>query len=37
MRYGIGVFGPALDPKGNSLGGVRILERLSQELSLRVL
>ncbi|ACZ19028.1 glutaminase A [Thermanaerovibrio acidaminovorans] len=37
MRYGIGVFGPALDPKGNSLGGIAMLEKLSQELSLRVL
>jgi glutaminase len=37
MRYGIGTFGPALDPKGNSLGGIMMLERISKELSLRVL
>ncbi|MFP4977446.1 glutaminase A [Paenibacillus sp. CN-4] len=30
-RYGIGVVGPALNPKGNSIAGVRLLERLSRE------
>ncbi|MEG2144465.1 MAG: glutaminase A [Oscillospiraceae bacterium] len=33
---GIGVYGPALDLKGNSVGGVRILEYLSQNLDLHM-
>ncbi|AVP54862.1 glutaminase A [Clostridium tetani] len=33
---GIGVFGPALDKKGNSIAGVKILERLSEELNLSI-
>jgi glutaminase len=32
-RYGIGVFGPALNPKGNSSAGVRLLESLSKEMN----
>ncbi|MBX7151563.1 glutaminase A [bacterium] len=32
----IAVFGPALDEKGNSLGGIKILENLSHDLSLSV-
>ncbi len=36
-RAGIGTFGPALDPKGNSLGGVRLLEYLGHAMELRVL
>jgi len=35
-RMGIGIFGPALDPKGNSLAGIRLLERLSRELYLSI-
>ncbi|MEK3884133.1 glutaminase A [Paenibacillus sp. PL2-23] len=31
-RYGIGVYGPALNPKGNSIAGVHLLETLSKEL-----
>lgn len=31
-RFGVGVFGPALDTKGNSVGGVELLRRLSQAL-----
>ncbi|WP_187380100.1 glutaminase A [Paenibacillus rubinfantis] len=31
-RYGIGVVGPALNPKGNSIAGVQLIERLSQTL-----
>ncbi|MDO7905523.1 glutaminase A [Paenibacillus sp. JX-17] len=31
-QYGIGVVGPALNSKGNSIAGVHLLERLSQEL-----
>jgi glutaminase len=36
-RMGIGVCGPALDPKGNSLCGMKLLEDLSREMKLRVL
>ncbi len=36
-RAGLGTFGPALDSKGNSLGGVRLLEHLAHALELRVL
>ncbi len=35
-RYGIGIFGPALDEKGNSIGGVHILKDLSNELELSI-
>ena len=35
-RMGIGIFGPALDSKGNSVAGIRLLERMSQELHLGV-
>lgn len=35
-RMGIGVVGPALDPEGNSIGGIKILERLSHELDLSI-
>ncbi|KDE47044.1 glutaminase [Geobacillus sp. CAMR12739] len=35
-RCGIGVFGPALDDKGNSLTGVKLLERLSKTYSLNI-
>ena len=31
-RMGIGVFGPSLDEKGNSVGGIKILEHLSKNL-----
>ncbi|WP_223068312.1 glutaminase A [Paenibacillus caui] len=30
-RFGIGVVGPALNPKGNSIAGVDLIERLSRE------
>ncbi len=33
-RMGIGAYGPALDERGNSLAGIRILTRLSEELEL---
>ncbi len=36
-RMGIAVCGPALDPKGNSICGMKVLEDLSRELRLRVL
>ena len=33
-RMGIGVFGPALDEKGNSAGGIKILEYLSEKMGI---
>ena len=35
-RMGIGVFGPALDKKGNSIGGLNILKDLSAKLELNI-
>lgn len=35
-RMGIGVFGPSLDMKGNSVAGVKLLEQLSKELDLSI-
>jgi glutaminase len=35
-RMGIGVFGPSLDKKGNSIAGLRVLEDLSKELQLNI-
>ena len=35
-RMGIGVFGPALDIKGNSMAGVKVLQELSRELDLSI-
>ncbi|MFZ5965975.1 MAG: glutaminase A [Bacillota bacterium] len=35
-RMGIGVVGPALDKKGNSIAGVKVLEGLSKELDLSI-
>ena len=35
-RMGIGIYAPALDKKGNSLAGIQLLERLSQELYLSI-
>jgi glutaminase len=35
-KRGIGIFGPALDKKGNSIAGLKILEDLSQELKLNI-
>lgn len=35
-RMGIGVFGPSLDKKGNSIAGLKVLEELSQRLSLSI-
>jgi glutaminase len=36
-RFGIGVYGPALDERGNSIVGIEALQRLSCILDLRVL
>ncbi|MBS4205497.1 glutaminase A [Lederbergia citrea] len=33
-RFGIGIFGPALDEKGNSIGGMKLLELLSKKYGL---
>ena len=33
-RAGIGVFGPALDPKGNSIAGCRLLKEIANKLRL---
>ncbi|MBS4208046.1 glutaminase A [Bacillus sp. FJAT-50079] len=33
-RFGIGIFGPALDEKGNSIGGMKLLELLSKKYKL---
>ncbi len=35
-RYGIGTFGPALDPKGNSTAGIKMMEYLSRKLDLSI-
>ncbi|MFZ5353196.1 MAG: glutaminase A [Bacillota bacterium] len=35
-KMGIGVFGPALDEKGNSVGGIKVLEHISNELNLSI-
>jgi glutaminase len=36
-RMGIATFGPALDFRGNSAGGIKIMEMLSEEQNLRLL
>ena len=35
-RMGIGIYSPGLDKKGNSVAGVKMLERLSRELKLSI-
>lgn len=35
-KLGIGVYGPSLDVKGNSIGGIHLLEDLSRELKLSI-
>lgn len=35
-KMGIGVYGPSLDKKGNSIAGVALLENLSNELNLTI-
>lgn len=35
-RMGIGVYGPALDEKGNSIAGIQILKELSENLDLNI-
>ena len=36
-KMGIGVFGPSLDKKGNSIGGIKVLRDLSKKLELSIL
>lgn len=36
QRMGIGLYSPALDSKGNSVAGIKALERLSRELELSI-
>jgi glutaminase len=35
-RFGIGIFGPALDKRGNSIGGIRLLEMMSERYKLSI-
>jgi len=35
-KMGIGVYGPALDDKGNSIAGIQILKELSEKLDLNI-
>ena len=35
-RMGIGVYGPSLNEKGNSIGGIQILKELSEKLDLNI-
>lgn len=35
-KYGIGVYGPSLDKKGNSIAGVKMLEDLSRQYDLSI-
>jgi len=35
-KYGIGVYGPALDERGNSIAGCKLLEMISEEHSLSI-
>lgn len=35
-RMGVGIFSPGLDPKGNSLAGIQLLERLSKRMYLSI-
>ena len=35
-RMSIGLYSPALDSKGNSVAGIRMLEKLSRELYLSI-
>jgi len=36
FRMGIGVFSPALDEKGNSVAGKKILETISKKMQLSI-
>lgn len=34
--YGIGIYGPSLDKKGNSIAGLKLIKDLSDELDLSI-
>ncbi|MBN2260397.1 MAG: glutaminase A [Clostridiales bacterium] len=36
QRYGIGVFGPSLNKKGNSVAGMRMLEKISKDYEMSI-
>lgn len=36
LKCGLAVYGPALDAKGNSVGGLKMLEFVSETLSLNM-
>ena len=35
-KMGIGVYGPALDKKGNSIAGIKVMEGISKNLNLSI-
>ena len=35
-KYGIATYGPSLDDKGNSIGGLKMLEYLSDNMGLSI-
>ena len=35
-KMGIGIYGPSLDTKGNSIAGLKILQKLSKEYNLNI-
>ena len=35
-KMGIGVYGPSLDKKGNSIAGIKVLEDLAKQLELSI-
>ena len=35
-QYGIATYGPSLDDKGNSIGGLKIMEYLSDNMGLSI-
>ena len=35
-KYGIGIYGPSLDEKGNSISGLHVIKDLSEELDLSI-
>ncbi len=34
--FGIGIFGPALDEKGNSIAGIKLLELMSEKYEMSI-
>ena len=35
-KMGIGIYGPALDKKGNSIAGIKILQSLSEKYKINI-